>query len=124
MLNIIIIDDSDPIRMRIKKLLVAVPDVYVVAEAADGEQGIDIIHQYMPHVVILDINMPKLNGLDVLRNVREKYPEMKFLVLTNYSDKKTMQYALELGADHVFDKSAEFEMMVQIVRLHKELMSQ
>jgi DNA-binding NarL/FixJ family response regulator len=87
----------------------------VIGEAADGEMATQQIMMLKPDVVLLDIRMPKKSGIDVVLEVRAHFPKMKIMVLSNFVNTYSRARCLEAGADYVFDKSTEFEAMIQML---------
>ena len=120
-MNIIIADDSSMIRERIKRFLSFVPNANVVGEAQDGQEAEQLIAHHQPDLLVLDISMPKRNGIDVLRSVKSRYPRIKVIVLSNFVDRSSIKLARAAGADFVFDKSSEFELLVKFVTLYGDL---
>lgn len=110
-LKVLIIDDSEAVREALKDILSEIAIVELIGEAMDGESGIDLVAKLEPHVIILDLNMPKINGLDVLSFVKKNYPSIIVLVMTNYPTEYFRLKCEKLGADYFFDKSNEFELI-------------
>lgn len=110
-LKVLIIDDSEAVREALKDILSEISRVELIGEANDGEYGIDIITKLEPNVIILDLNMPKINGLDVLSFVKKNYPSIVVIVMTNYPTEYFRLKCGKLGADYFFDKSNEFELI-------------
>jgi len=90
-LDIIIVDDHKLFREGLKILLKNLENVDNVWEAADGEIFLQMIRTYRPHVVLMDIEMPNINGVDATIKALEQYPEMKILALSMYSDEEYFQ---------------------------------
>jgi DNA-binding NarL/FixJ family response regulator len=110
-LKVLIIDDSEAVREALKDILSEITIVELIGEAMDGEFGIDLVTKLEPHVIILDLNMPKINGLDVLSFVKKNYPSIIVIVMTNYPTEYFKLKCEKLGADYFFDKSNEFELI-------------
>jgi DNA-binding NarL/FixJ family response regulator len=115
MVRVLIADDSTPIRERIIKLLSILSDVEIVGEAIDGIETAVLAHKTQPDVVILDLHMPKLSGLEILPRLKELDPEPVVLVLTNYSSGPMKAMCTRNGADFFFDKSTEFEKAIAVI---------
>lgn len=115
-LRIIIAEDSMLIRHRLQKLLDKIEGAEVVAAVEDGHRTIEAVRQFEPDVLILDLWIPGLNGLEVLRAVRPEYPTMKIFVCTNYADASTRTLCVEHGADYFFDKASELDAMVRTLQ--------
>ena len=82
MINVLLVDDHSMIREGLKQLLELDGDIKVVGEAGNGEMGLRLIDSLQPDVVLLDINMPEVNGLEVLEKLRNKGSKQKVLILT------------------------------------------
>lgn len=119
-LKIMIIDDSEAIREGLKDILSGISNVEIIGEAIDGEVGIDSITKLQPQVIILDLYMPKINGLDVLSFVKKNYPSIIVIILTNYPTDYFKLKCEKLGADYFYDKSNEFELIIQTLGNIKE----
>lgn len=100
-MKILIVEDARPIREGLGKILAKLgPSYEVVGMAADGVEGLSMIEEYTPDLVIMDIQMPDMDGLTMLAKAREKKVECRFVVLTAYSDFNYAQKAIELGVDN------------------------
>jgi len=110
-LKVLIVDDSEAVREALKDILSEIKIVELIGEAMDGEFGIDLVTKLEPHVIILDLIMPKMNGLDVLSFVKKNYPSIIVIVMTNYPTEYFRLKCEKLGADYFFDKSNEFELI-------------
>lgn len=100
-MKILIVEDARPIREGLGKILTRLGKSYeVVGMAADGLEGLQMIEEYTPDLVIMDIQMPDMDGLTMLEKAREKKVECHFVVLTAYSDFNYAQKAIELGVDN------------------------
>jgi DNA-binding NarL/FixJ family response regulator len=115
MLKVIIADDSNPIRERIIKLLSDLPNVEIVGEAIDGVETAVMVRKTHPDIVILDLQMPKLSGLEILPRLKEMDPPPVIVVLTNYSTSPMKAMCVRKGADYFFDKSTEFEKAIAVI---------
>lgn len=102
----IIVDDHAMLRDGIRALLSAETDIDVVGEASDGRQAIEKVEQLKPDVVIMDILMPDMDGLEACRRIKKKYPSTKILVLTQYDNREYVLSALKAGAIGYLPKKA------------------
>jgi len=107
-LDIIIVDDHKLFREGLKILLKNLENVDNVWEAADGEIFLQMIRTYRPHVVLMDIEMPNINGVDATIKALEQYPEMKILALSMYSDEEYFQKMIDAGVCGFLLKNSEF----------------
>lgn len=114
--RILIADDHAIIRRGLCTLLAHEPGFEIVAEASDGREAVELAERELPHVVILDISMPILNGLEAARQLSSKLPEIQLVMLTVHADECYLLSALKAGArGYVLKNSAEFE-IVEAVR--------
>jgi DNA-binding NarL/FixJ family response regulator len=113
-MRLLIVDDSELIRQRLKELLQDIDGLEIIAEAADGYEGVEKFWRHRPDIVVLDIRMPKLNGVQVLQNIKTNDFPVIIIVLTNYSNPYFNEICLSEGADYCLDKSTEFEKVYQI----------
>jgi len=99
--HIVLADDHTLVRQGVKKILEGRCDLEVVGEACDGLDLLNFLKmcQLSPHMVILDISMPNLSGLEATRQIKEMYPGIKVLVLTMHKNKEYVDYAITAGAD-------------------------
>jgi DNA-binding NarL/FixJ family response regulator len=114
-MKVIIADDSTQIRERIIKFLSSVPNVEIVGEAIDGVETAVLVRKTKPDIVILDLQMPKLSGLEILPRIKEIIPSPVVIVLTNFSTGPLKAMCMREGADFFFDKSNEFEKAIEII---------
>ena len=97
MIEIMIADDHSMIREGLKSLLELDGDIMVMDEAADGEECILKLREHIPDVLLLDINMPKMNGLEVLKRMKELQMDVKVLILTVHNEVEYLLKAVEIG---------------------------
>ena len=105
-LNVLLADDHKLLRAGLKLLLQRNPDLAVVGEAADGEQTLQLFQQLEPDLLLLDLSMPKMDGLDCLREIKSRWPDAKVIVLTMHEDENYIKQAMQAGAAAYVHKSA------------------
>ena len=105
-LKVLLADDHKLLRSGLKLLLQRNPDFVVVGEAADGEQTIQLFQQLEPDLLLLDLSMPKMDGLDCLREIKSRWPGAKVIVLTMHEDENYIKQAMQAGAAAYVHKSA------------------
>lgn len=108
-IRVFVADDSIVLRERVLEMLRDIPGVEVLGCAEDGLHAIDCIRQLRPDAVVLDIQMPRGTGLDVLKNIHTTNGSPLFVVFTNFPYPQYRKRALECGAQYFFDKTTEFE---------------
>ena len=116
-LKVLICDDVADLRSLYRVMLDPEPDIEVVGEAADGEEAVFLIHTLHPDLILLDINMPKRNGLEVLLDIRRHYPETKVIMLTGMDSPHLRKCAADLGALDYVVKGMEIHGLAERVRL-------
>ncbi len=104
--RIIIADDHSVVRSGLRLLLQSSPDFTVVAEAEDGEEAVALVDRHKPDVVIMDISMPKLNGIEATGIMKQSNPELKIIILTVHEDEEYVYQMLRAGASGYVLKSA------------------
>ncbi len=97
-------------------MLSKLKDVEVVGQAEDGLQAIDSIRKLKPDAVVLDIQMPKGSGIEVLQKIKIGEPSPTVIMLTNYPYPQYRKRCMDAGADFFFDKSAEFDEAIKALR--------
>ncbi len=102
----LIADDHSVVREGIHRVCEGENDIKVCAEASDGTQLLDLVEQHHPDVVILDIAMPRLSGLEALQSLRSKHPGVKTILFSFRADAPVIQSAVTLGADGYLLKNA------------------
>ena len=116
--KVMIADDHSLIREGIKQLLEFDGSIQVVAEAANGIECLDILEDSMPDILLLDINMPEKNGLEVLIEIKKKEYDVKVLILTVHNELEYLLKAVDIGVDGYIlkdSKSAELKRAIQSV---------
>ena len=116
-IKILIADDHPFIRDGIKLMLTSVADFEIVGEAEDGEETIKQVNKLKPDVVILDISMPKLTGIEVAEELFNKHPEIKILALTMFENEEYIQKMLKYGAKGYLLKNARKKEFVIAIRV-------
>jgi two-component system response regulator YesN len=106
----LIVDDDDQLRLLLKRLLERYYD-FEVFEATNGEKGLEIFYSYKPHIVFLDLNMPKLNGLQFLEKVNPLNSNVSIVVLSNTDDKECVEKILNFGIDDYILKTKFITML-------------
>ena len=115
-ITVLLADDHPLVRQSIRAVLEKQPDIKVVAEAGDGVVAVKLATELKPDVVVMDIGMPKLDGLEATRQIKEVLPEIAVLVLTVHSDEQYILGILQAGAAGYLTKSVYGEEVVQAIR--------
>ena len=97
-MRILLVDDHEMVRLGLKSYFDLQDDVEVVGEAANGSQGIDLALELRPDVIVMDIVMPEMNGIDATLAILKEWPEAKILIVTSYLDNEKIMPVLNAGA--------------------------
>ena len=116
-ITILIVDDHALLRQGIKKVLDLESDLSVIGEAGDGEEAIAMALQLRPDIVLLDVNMPKKNGLQVTKELRQLVPDIKIVLLTIHDDESYVIEVIKAGASGYLLKDIEPGMLVKAIRI-------
>ena len=114
--RILLADDHKLVRAGIRSLLERLPDIEVVAEASDGREALRLIGEHRPQIVLMDIAMPELNGLEATRRVAKTFPDVSVIILSIYSDEEHVYQALLAGASGYLLKGAAIEELELAIR--------
>ncbi len=115
--KIVIIDDHQLFREGVKRILDFESSFEVVAEGDDGSQAIHLVEEYQPDVTIMDINMPTTNGVEATRQLLEKFPETKVIILSIHDDENYVTHALKTGASGYLLKEMDADALVEAVKV-------
>jgi DNA-binding NarL/FixJ family response regulator len=115
-IRILLADDHVVVRQGTRELLDREHDLEVVAEAGDGEEAVQLVTSHQPDVAIMDIAMPKLNGIEATKRIKRTYPSTAVLVLTAYDDDQYIFALLEAGAAGYLLKNVRAEELINAVR--------
>jgi DNA-binding NarL/FixJ family response regulator len=115
-IRILIADDHRLLREGIRSLLKEEPDITVVGEAEDGRMAVSLTHHLHPDVILMDIGMPLLNGLEAIRQIKRDHPEINVLVLTVHDNDEYYRQVLEAGASGYILKRAAASELVAAIR--------
>lgn len=116
MIRVVLVDDQTLVRRGIRSLLELAGDVAIVAEAADGEEGVAAILRERPDVVLLDLRMPRKNGLDVLRELQGSGALPPTILLTTFDDDEALLEAVKAGARGYLLKDVSLEQLTDAIR--------
>ena len=117
MTSVLIVDDQALVRVGLRKILEAEPDASVVGEAGDGEDAVSVARRLEPDVVLMDIRMPVLDGIEATRRIVRERPETRVLILTTFGLDNYVYEALRAGASGFMLKDAPPEEIAAAVRI-------
>ena len=107
MIRLLIIDDHEMVREGLKAMLVAEPDFEIVGDAANAEQALELIERLHPDVVLLDIRLPGVSGIDLCSNVTSLYPQTAVIILTTFAEESLVAQCIQAGARGFIVKDIE-----------------
>jgi two-component system invasion response regulator UvrY len=116
MIKVTIVDDHELVRTGIIRILKDEPDVEVVAEASSGEEAIQLVKQYKPDVVLMDVNMPGIGGFEATRKLIQMYPDLKVIVVTIHVDDPFPSRMLQAGAMGYLTKGCGVDEITNAIR--------
>ncbi|MBN3898985.1 MAG: response regulator transcription factor [Nostoc sp.] len=120
MIKVLLVDDQSLIRQGLKALLELEADIEIVGEAENGEQAINLVAEFQPDVVLLDIRMPIMDGVAATREIKKRFVKTKILVLTTFDDDEYVSAALQNGAmGYLLKDTPSEELAVAIRAVHK-----
>lgn len=115
-IRVVVVDDDDTVRHMVRILLSMEDDYKVVGEASDGIEGSAIVVEAQPDVVLVDLEMPAMDGLVAISEIRERAPGTKIAVLSAFPDPYTLGDALGRGADTYLDKAMSLSELPELLR--------
>ncbi len=115
-IKVLLADDHVVVRAGTRQLIERSPDITVVGEASDGAEAIQLAADLQPDVVVMDVRMPGVSGVEATRQIKEKYPDMAVLVLTAHDDDEYVFALLQAGANGYLLKTAEADELVKAIR--------
>ncbi len=119
-IKILLADDHAILRAGLRALLSAEPDCEVVGEAGDGAEALAVAQERLPDVILLDLSMPGLGGLEALRELKQRLPRAKVLVLTMHDDEGYLYQVLQAGASgYLLKRAADSELLAAIRAVHR-----
>jgi len=115
-LNIIIVDDHEFFRNGLKMVINRLKYARVIGEAANGKEFLELLRQKEPDIVLIDIQMPQMNGIEATRQALEEYPDLKILALTMFDDEEYVQSMIDAGAKGFLLKNITREVLDQALQ--------
>lgn len=115
-IKILLAEDHTLVRSGIRSLLEASSDVEVIGEAGDGRVAIDLCDQLQPNLVLMDVAMPGLNGIEATRKIRANHPNMRVIMLSMHGDRQYVYESLKAGAGGYLLKAAAFTDLLAAIR--------
>jgi len=118
-MKLLIVDDNQKMRKMIRSIVAELDDT--VFECENGDEAVHLYKQTMPDFVLMDIGMPRVNGLIATENLKKEFPEARVLIVTNFSDKEIYKSAEEAGAEKYFMKDDITEVKKYLIDQKKKI---
>jgi DNA-binding NarL/FixJ family response regulator len=120
MISVLLVEDHKIVREGTRQLLEQYDDIKVVGEASNGEEAINIIGKLQPNVIVMDVRLPKLNGIEATRIITDNYPNIRVLILSAYDDDSYVYPLFQAGASGYLLKSTSGAELVKAIRVVNE----
>jgi NarL family two-component system response regulator LiaR len=116
MIRVLFVDDHEMVRIGVSSYLSAQPDIEVVGEAADGKKGVELALELRPDIILMDLVMKEMDGIEATRLIIDQWPEAKVIIVTSFLDDEKVYPALEAGATSYMLKTSKAGEIVNAVR--------
>ena len=116
MIKILIADDQEIVCEGLKKILQSDPEIKVIGIANNGQQALDLVHHQTPDLVLMDLQMPIMNGVQAIRQLRKTHPDLPVIVLTTYMDDKWLFDAIRAGATGYLLKDSPRQELIDAIK--------
>jgi DNA-binding NarL/FixJ family response regulator len=113
--RIVLAEDHTILREGLRALLTADPDFEIVAEAADGREAVRFVEKQIPDLILMDLSMPRMTGMDAIREIKKRYPQTKIIALTVHKTEEYLRTTLQAGADGYVLKDATHEELMMAI---------
>jgi NarL family two-component system response regulator LiaR len=115
-IRVMVVDDHAMVRRGLVAYLEEEPDLALVGEAADGEEAVQLCERLQPDVILMDLVMPLLSGMDATRSIRKRWPQVQVIALTSFQDKELIQEAFQAGAISYLLKNVSGNDLAEAIR--------
>lgn len=116
MIRVLVVDDHRLVRQGLRALLASAPDIEVIGEARDGREAIDMATDQTPNIILMDVDMPRLSGLQATQAIRALDLASRIIILSMYSDEALVRQAMRNGARAYLLKSADRDELISTIR--------
>ncbi|MEH7441293.1 response regulator [Heyndrickxia sp. MSNUG] len=117
MIKVVFVDDHEMVRIGVSSYLSAQPDIEVVGEAGNGKEGVELALSLRPDIILMDLVMKEMDGIEATRQIIEKWPEAKVIIVTSFLDDEKVYPALEAGATSYMLKTSKASEIANAVRV-------
>ena len=119
-IRLLIVDDHMVVRKGIQMLVNTEAGIQLVGEAKDGQEAVHLIESLQPNIILMDLVMPQVSGIEAIAKIKTDYPHIKIIVLTTFEDDEKINAAIDGGADGYLLKDADGEFLLQAIQaVHK-----
>lgn len=115
-IRVVLIDDHSQMHRIVQAILGAIPDIKLVGQGANGQEGIVLCEQYRPDIVLMDVVMPVMDGIEATKVLHERLPDIKILVLSSFQDHESVYAMLRNGAVGYLTKSSLAQDLAETIR--------
>lgn len=119
-IKVLVVDDHSIVKEGLCEILKREDDIEVIGTGSDGKEAIDLVKTLKPRVILLDIDMPVMDGVAATRKIKEKFPEVEIIMLSMYDDEKNIFEAIKAGATGYILKNVPREVLLKSIRLASE----
>lgn len=116
-INIVLIDDHKLFREGIKKILDFETDFRIVAEGDDGSEALELVREHRPDIVLMDINMPEMNGVEATTKLIDQFPDVHVIILSIHDDESYVSHALKTGARGYLLKEMDSDSLIEAIKV-------
>ena len=116
LIQIMVVDDHHIVRQGLVALIGTLPDMKVVAQAADGSEAVDLYRAHRPDITLMDLRLPKQNGVEAITHIREEFPSARIIVLTTFDGDEDIYRALQAGAKGYLLKGMNADELTDAIR--------
>jgi NarL family two-component system response regulator LiaR len=115
-IRVVLVDDHSQMHRTIQVILGSTPDIRLVGQGANGQEGIDLCEEYLPDIVLMDVVMPLMDGIEATQILHERFPDIKILVLSSFQDHESVYAMLQNGAVGYLTKSSLADDLADTIR--------
>jgi len=115
-MSLLIVDDSEILRRRLKEALYQIRPDLVSYESSSGEEALRELNDKLHDIVILDISLPGISGIEILKEIKLSAPQTRVIIFTSYPSSEFREQCIALGADYFFDKCKDYRNMLELFR--------